>query len=240
MSISLFALMKVTAQTTRTESSKMQKIQTHSQGLKFQILSGIFLGGLIGANLLGSKITEIFGVAVSVGIFAYPLTFLVTDIIAEVEGRERSHELVMAGLIAQILVLGLVLLSIVLPPAGRYDANEAYRTVFSNSARIILGSLIAFIISQNFDIWAFHRLKQATRGRMLWLRNNASTIVSQLIDTIIFMFIAFYLVTPKFDVAFLISLIIPYWLFKIAMAVLDTPFVYLGARWLREGKERKP
>lgn len=203
---------------------------------KLQLLSGIFLAALIAANLLGTKITVIFGVSVSVGIFAYPLTFLITDIITEASGKEAARQLVFAGLVAQLLVLGLVLLSIALPPASRYDADEAYRTVFSNSARIILGSLIAFLVSQTFDIWAFHRLRQATGGRLLWLRNNASTMASQFIDTVIFMFIAFYLVTPKFDAAFLFSLIIPYWLLKMLFAAIDTPFVYLGATWLRSEK----
>jgi len=94
--------------------------------------------------------------------------------------------------------------------------------------------LVAFTLSQTHDIWAFNFWKQKTKGRFLWLRNNLSTIVSQFIDSTIFMFIAFYAITPKFTVGFIFSLIIPYWLFKIAFAILDTPLVYAGVKWLRE------
>lgn len=204
-----------------------------SQEQKFAILSSVFVAALIAANLLGTKITTILGVSVSVGIFAYPLTFLITDAIEEVFGKKKATELVYGALVAQILVLAIVAIAIALPPAGRYEHNDSYTLVFGNSARIIIASLTAFLLSQTHDIWAFNFWKEKTHGKFLWLRNNASTIASQFIDTVIFMFIAFYQVTPKFDVAFLFSLIIPYWLFKVAFAIMDTPFVYALVAWLR-------
>jgi len=205
---------------------------------KLAILSSIFIAALVGANLLGTKVTTLFGVSVSVGIFAYPLTFLITDSIEEVFGRKKVTHLLYGALVAQILILGIVAIAVILPPAGRYEHNEAYVTVFSNSMRIIVASLIAFVLSQTHDIWAFQFLRSKTHGKYLWLRNNISTIVSQFIDTTLFMFIAFYHVTPKFDVAFLFALIIPYWLFKIAFAILDTPVVYALVAWLRHGNEQ--
>ena len=204
-----------------------------SQEQKFAILSSIFVAALIAANLLGTKITTILGVSVSVGIFAYPLTFLITDAIEEVFGKQKAKELMYGALAAQVLVLVIVAIAIALPPAGRYEHNNAYTTVFSNSIRIIVASLTAFFLSQTHDIWAFNFWRQKTHGKFLWLRNNLSTIASQFLDTTIFMFIAFYQVTPKFDVAFLFSLIIPYWLFKVAFAIIDTPIVYALVAWLR-------
>ena len=120
----------------------------------------------------------------------------------------------------------------------RYAYNGEYETIFGASLRIMVASIIAYIISQYHDIWAFEFWKAKTKGRFLWLRNNFSTIVSQAIDTLIFMFIAFYHLTPKFDALFILELAIPYYLFKIAFAIMDTPFIYLGVRWLKTGKKR--
>jgi queuosine precursor transporter len=203
---------------------------------KFAILSSIFVAALIAANLLGSKITTILGISVSVGIFAYPLTFLITDAIEEVFGRKKARQLMYGALVAQILVLIIVVVAINMPPASRFEHNEAYGAIFGNSIRIIIASLVAFFLSQTHDIWAFNLIKQKTHAKFLWLRNNASTVVSQFIDTTLFMFIAFYQVTPRFDVPFLFSLIIPYWLFKIAFALIDTPIVYGLVYWLRKNR----
>ncbi|MBT4120815.1 MAG: queuosine precursor transporter [Candidatus Magasanikbacteria bacterium] len=209
-----------------------------SQHFKLTIISSIFIAGLLAANLLGSKITTLFGVAVSVGIFAYPLTFMMTDAVAEVYGKKKAKQLVWAALIAQVLVLILTLVAVKLPAASRYTFNEQYVTVFSGSIRMMIASLIAFIISQTHDIWAFEFWKEKFGGRWLWLRNNASTMVSQAIDTLLFMFIAFYGISDKFTVGFILHLCLSYWLFKMAFAVLDTPLVYLLVNWLRKpGKE---
>ena len=200
---------------------------------KIGILLGIFIAALIAANLLGTKITVLFGISVSVGIFAYPITFLVTDIVEEVEGKKKIKKFVYAGFVALILVMILTLVSVVLPAASRYDYNDEYKIVFSNSIRIMVASLVAFLISQFHDLWAFNFWKEKTKGKFLWLRNNASTIASQFIDTIIFMYIAFYQMTPKFTAGYVFSLAMPYWFLKIFMALCDTPFCYLGVRWLK-------
>ena len=205
-----------------------------NQHYKLTLVSSIFVAGLLAANLLGSKVTTLFGIAVSVGIFAYPLTFLMTDAIGEVYGKQKAKQVVWSALIAQVLVLVLVWVSIKLPPAGRYHLNTEYVAVFSGSLRMIIASLIAFIVSQTYDIWAFDWFKKKTKGKMLWLRNNLSTMTSQAIDTLLFMFIAFYGINDKFTVSFILHLCLSYWLFKILLAALDTPFVYLLVKWLRK------
>jgi uncharacterized integral membrane protein (TIGR00697 family) len=207
---------------------------------KTNILLGLFIATLVTGNLIGNKITDIVGISVSVGIFAYPITFLVTDIIEEVHGKEKTKSFIYAGFFSLLLVTGLVLLSLWLPPAGRFPYNEQFTVIFSSSARIVFASLVAFIISQTHDIWAFNFWKRKTKGRYLWFRNNASTWVSQFIDTVIFIFLAFYMVTPKYDVLFMFELIIPYWILKILFAAGDTPFAYLGVRWLRGPKSEGP
>ena len=204
--------------------------------IKTNVLLAIFVSALILGNVLGSKVTTIFGVVTSVGIFAYPLTFLVTDIVEEVRGKKTTKVFIYCGFVALILSFVLVWIGINMHPASFYSNNEAYTTVFSNSMRVIIASLVAFIISQTHDIWAFNFWKKKTHGKFLWFRNNLSTIASQFIDTTIFISIAFYHVTPEFTAARILQMIIPYWLLKVGFAVIDTPFVYLGVKWLRSDK----
>ncbi len=205
---------------------------------KTQILLGMFVTAIVLANLLGTKIAD-FGIFIaSVGIFMYPITFLITDIIVDVFGREKIKGFILAGFVANVMIFIMVALSVWLPPAGRYPNNDQFLTVFNPSMRIITASLVAFLMAQLHDIFALEFWKKKTRGRFLWFRNNASTVVSQFIDTTVFMFIAFYMASPQYTVEFMFRLIIPYWLLKIGVAFLDTPFVYLGVWWL-EGKKKK-
>jgi len=204
--------------------------------IKTSILLTVFVTALILGNLLGSKVTTIFGIVTSVGIFAYPITFLVTDIVEEVRGKKTTKVFIYAGFVALLLTLLLTWIGIIMPPASFYENNQAYTTVFKNSIRVIIASLVAFLLSQSHDIWAFNFWKKKTNNKYLWLRNNLSTIVSQFIDTTIFMFIAFYMVSPGFTVARIFQMIFPYWLLKVGFAILDTPLVYLGVKWLKINK----
>ncbi len=200
---------------------------------KTDFLLGLFVTSLILANLLGTKITTLFGIRVSVGIFFMPILFLVTDVVAEVHGKEKARNFVMVTTILLVFLFFMMWLSIALPPNETWGNQEAYANIFGGSLRIVAASLIAFAVSQLHDVWNFDFWKRKTHGKFLWLRNNVSTMVSQLIDTVLFMFIAFYQVTPKFTVGFIITLIIPYYLFKIGFALVDTPLCYLGVKWLR-------
>ncbi|WP_410508694.1 queuosine precursor transporter [Methanosarcina hadiensis] len=199
---------------------------------KTQLLLTIFVSCLLLGNLLGSKLIEIFGIVTSVGLFGYPPTFLITDIVEEVRGKEATKVFVHAGFLSLCIAIFFVFVSTGLPPSPLYPHNEAYNYVFSNSMRMILASITAFLISQYHDILAFNFWKKKTNGRYLWLRNNLSTIVSQLLDSIVFIFIAFYRVTPDIGAVSVFYMILPLWAIKIIFALLDTPFVYLGVRWL--------
>ena len=134
----------------------MKKI---TQETKTDILLSLFIASLVAANLLGTKITTILGVSVSVGIFAYPLSFLITDMIEEVFGKEKTKKFILAGFIALILVLILTLISVALPPAQRYPHNSAYLIIFKSSLRMIAASLIAFVLAQTHDICAIISLQ---------------------------------------------------------------------------------
>jgi len=197
------------------------------------VLIALYIGALVASNLLGNKIAEVFGIVVAVGILSYPITFLVTDIIAEVHGKRASTDLVIAGVTTLVFLLLLTAVSVALPAAARDPYGIAYADLFGSTLRIMVASLVSFGLSQTYDVWAFHFFKEKTHGRHLWLRNNASTMASQFVDSVVFMFIAFYAAAPQYTVGFIISLIIPYWLLKVAAAALDTPFCYVGVRWLR-------
>ncbi|MCR4335960.1 MAG: queuosine precursor transporter [archaeon] len=209
-----------------------------SKNFRTNLLLGLFIASIIASNLLGGKIAELvlFGIPIifSVGLVAFAFTFPVTDIIAEVYGRKKAQEFVYIGLTALIFVLIITVISVNLPFAQRsWITPDQYNPIFNQSLRILIASIIAFFIAQMHDVFSFEFWKKKTNGKHLWLRNNASTIVSQAIDSTLFMFIAFYQVSPKYDVAFVISLIIPYYILKVGLAILDTPLVYAGVKWLR-------
>ncbi len=215
--------------------------QLKSIDFRTSLLLSLFLASIIISSLLGGKISEIllFGIPIvfSVGIVPFALTFAITDIIAEVHGREKAQEIVWIGVSVLVFVLIMTVVSVALPYAARsWLTPEQYEPVFNQSIRMILASIVAFFLGQMHDIFAFEFWKQKTKGKFLWLRNNLSTIVSQLIDSTVFMFLAFYGVSPKYDVGFIISLIIPYYILKVALAFLDTPVVYAGVNWLRGSK----
>ncbi len=207
---------------------------------RLQLLFATFIGLLIGMNLLGGKIVSLFGISVSVGIFMVPLTFLITDIVEEVYGKKAVKQFIVGGVLTLIIIFFYASIFVILEPHERYSYNEEYKTIFGASLRMIIASIIAFVLAQTHDMISFEWWKKKTKGKALWLRNNMSTIGSQLIDSSVFMMIAFYQITPKFTLMFIVSLIIPYYLFKVAFAILDTPFVYLGVKWLKKEKPASP
>lgn len=204
---------------------------------KLLILISVFIGMLVGMNLLGGKIITVFGVSASVAVFMVPLAFAITDISTELYGRSFSRKLTFAGMMALAILMVYSVIFVSLPPNPRFVHDEAYRTIFGTSLRIMLASITAFGLAQLQDIFIFERIRHMTNGKWLWLRTNLSTFASELVDTTVFMFIAFYAVTPKFDALFIIKLIIPYLLLKVAFAVLITPLVYGGVRLLKQKGE---
>jgi len=204
-----------------------------NNNFRLQILLSLFIALLIAMNLLWGKLITLFGISVSVGIFMVPLTFLITDIVSEVYGKKVVRDFIYLGVWTLVLVFIYSAFFVYLEPNPRYSFNEDYTNIFGGSLRMIAASIIAFFLSQLHDVFIFEKIKQKTQGKYLWLRNNLSTMGSQLIDSTVFMFIAFYAITPKFTISFIISLIIPYYLFKIAFALLDTPFVYMWVKWLK-------
>jgi len=197
------------------------------------LLIAIFVGGLVIAGVLASKIVNIAGLIVPGGVFAYSITFPITDIICEVWGKKRGKYVVFSGFITLLVVLALIRLTLIFPKASFWTGEEAFTKILGGTSRIIIASFIAYLVSQYHDIWAFHFWRKVTKGKHLWLRNNASTFVSQFIDTVVFITIAFYGVMPVF------TLIKGQYIIKLLIALLDTPIVYFGVWLIRRGKRNE-
>ena len=203
----------------------------------FLVLSGIFIASLVTCNLIANKfVTVDFGFKVfivSAGILPYPLTFLVTDLISELYGQKKANLVVFSGFIASMFVLLFLWLG------GQFNAipdslvsDEIYDSVFRNAWRLIAASMIAYLFAQFVDVRIFHFWKRLTNGKHLWLRNNGSTIASQLVDTTLVICILFLGVWNTDQI---FSAIIDGWIFKMLMALIDTPIIY-GVIYLLKGE----
>lgn len=198
----------------------------------YLFLAAAFIASLVTANLIASKIVGFYGLTVPAGVLAYSVTFAVSDTVVEVWGRRPAQLMVNAGFAVQLLVWALVALAVVAPPAPFWERQAAYAELLGAANRIILASLAAYAISQTLDVWEFHWLKERLGGRWLWLRNNLSTLVSQAVDTVVFVTVAFYGQFP------LLPLIGGQLVVKYAIALLDTPVVY-GLVWLVRARLRR-
>lgn len=209
---------------------------------KMDLLIALYMFCIAASELMGGKtfpLINIFGYQLnsSVAILVVPLVYAINDIITEVFGRQRARSIVRSGLLVVFLILIFSLLATSLPPSLRFKASEkAYDVIFGVSARISAASLTAFALAEFLDVYIFASLRAKFGKKNLWFRNNVSNFVSQLVDTATFMVLAFWAFDKGVEnnILFLTSLIIPYWLLKCFMSVIETPFVYLGVSWLRK------
>jgi uncharacterized integral membrane protein (TIGR00697 family) len=212
---------------------------------KGDLIIALYIFGVMVAELMGSKTFTVFSLgdlhlSSSVAIFVMPLLFTLTDVVVEVKGKKQARSMVFSGLIVVALLLLFSLLATHLPPSSRFASSEpAYDAVFGASARIAGASIIAFAVSELLDVIVFSKLRQTLHKKALWLRNNLSNFVSQFADSAVFLLLAFYAFDQSLgqNVSFLLGLLIPYWLLRCGLSVIETPFVYLGVWWLR-GKAR--
>ncbi len=198
------------------------------------ILAGIFIASLVSCNLIFQKFFQ-FDIWVpfigkytfeqSVGLLPYPVTFLVTDIISEVYGQKKANQVVTAGLFASLFMLVIISVSALLPATLWSPVNDStFNQVFGLSGAAVFASMMAYLIAQYIDVRVFHFWKRLTHGKHLWLRNNASTIFSQFIDTFAVLFLLCFLNVIGWD-KFLILLMNGF-LFKVFFAAFDTPIAY--------------
>jgi len=204
----------------------------------FLILAGIFIASLVACNLIFQKFFTwspfgLYTFEISVGIIPYPVTFLVTDIISEVYGRKKANQVVTAGLITSVFVFLIIMIAIKVEATSWSPvSNETFSNVFGLTGISVGASMAAYLIAQYVDIRIFHFWKNLTNGKHLWLRNNGSTILSQLIDTatvLLLLSFARAISWDKFG-----ALLLNGFLFKVIVALFDTPFFYLCTYLLRK------
>lgn len=203
----------------------------------YLVLAAVFIASLVASNLIFQKFFTwtplgLYTFEVSVGILPYPVTFLVTDVVSEVYGRRRADQVVLAGLAASVFVMGMVLLAQAAPATSWSPVrDETFTHVFGLFGPAVFASMAAYLTAQFIDIRLFHFWKRLTRGRHLWLRNNASTIVSQLVDTATVLVLL--CATGVIEWARFPGLLENGFLFKVLVALLDTPLFYLAVILLR-------
>jgi len=209
----------------------------------YLLLGSLFVTSLVVSNLIFQKFfywypfnIEIFGTKlfeISVGILPYPITFLITDLISEIYGKKKANQIVVAGIFASFFSLVIVYVSNTVPatswsPVG----DDMFSTVFGNTAIAVFASMMAYLLAQFIDIQIFHFWKRLTKGKHLWLRNNFSTFLSQFVDTftILILLCSFNII----DWSRFSGLLIAGFLFKVMIAIFDTPFLYLGVYLFRK------
>ncbi len=207
----------------------------------FLVLAAVFLSSLVVCNLIANKfLTVDLGFKVftlSAGALPYPITFLATDLLSELYGRRRANRVVMAGFVASLFAL------LALWLGGEFQAidgspvsQETYQSAFGNTWRVISASMTAYLVAQFLDVRLFHFWRDLTKGKHLWLRNNASTVVSQLLDSVLVVLVLFWGAKPGDE---MLSIILDLWLFKALVAFADTPLFYFFT-WLLKRVPMRP
>jgi hypothetical protein len=202
----------------------------------YLLLASLFITSLVVSNLIFQKFfywyplnLKVLGNSLfelSVGILPYPITFLITDLISEIYGKKRANQVVVTGIFASFFSMGILLIANEVPAIENSPIDdETFNQVFALSPIAALASMIAYLIAQFVDIRIYHFWKNLTQGKMLWLRNNFSTFSSQLIDTVLV--VGLLSVFGVLEWKLFWGLVISGFLFKIIIAALDTPLLYL-------------
>ena len=209
----------------------------------FLILSSIFIASLVACNLIFQKFFVLdlhyTIIVLSVGILPYPITFLVTDIISEIYGKKKANNLVLSGFFASIFIVFVLYISNLVPAVSFSPVDDkTFTQVFGLFGPAVFASMTAYLLAQFIDIKIFHLWKDFTKGKHLWLRNNLSTVFSQMVDTASVLSLlclasdlgwATGLSWSSFPQLFVAG-----YLFKVLVAIIDTPFIYLFCKILRK------
>jgi len=207
------------------DRSKIKQAET-----LYLILAGLFITSLVTSNLIFQKFFTwnpfgLYEFQLSVGIIAYPITFLITDVVSEIYGRKRANKIVIAGIFASMFALLIVIVSTEAPATTWSPiSDEVFRKVFGFTFVAVGASLAAYLLAQFLDVQVFHFWKKVTKGKHLWLRNNFSTFGSQLVDTASVLLLLCFFGVIEWEL-FGILLLNGY-LFKVLFALFDTPIIY--------------
>lgn len=202
------------------------------------LLQTIFVISIVVANVVGCKVIDLgatfFGLPLllSGGAITYAFTFLCTDVIGEIWGKREANRAVILGFIGQVFAIILIVLTQYTPTQDTI-MQQAYETLLGQSPMFCLGSLTAYLFSQTWDVWIFHKIRGEFYAdpRFRWIWNNASTMTSQIFDTLIYAVIAFGIgmgwLWQDGGIMMIMSIFIGQYVLKFSLALLDTPIFYL-------------
>ena len=177
---------------------------------------------------IATKFFDFFGVAASAGAITYAGIFLATDIMTEKYGKQAGYQTVRISFAVGLLFVAITQLTLIFDPMDMSQGmSDAMDVVFGSTVRLLLAGYTVYLIAQHFDVWLYHKIDVWTGGKYLWLRNNGSTITSQILDSVLFFTLAFYGTMPN-DV-FVQVLLVGLGM-KIVIALCDTPFMYLSKK----------
>jgi len=192
-----------------------------------------FIASLTAINTITPKVAQIGPFVLSAGTLLYPLTFLVTDIVNEIWGIKISKKLVVMGIYAQLIMIGVYYFGIFIPEAPWGEMQGPFEMVLGGVPRILIASFTTYLITHAYDVWIYDKLKKAHEGKMLWFRNNVSTVTAQIFDAILFSFLAF---AGTMATGELIVMMATTALLKSLVGIADTPLIYLGVRIVKNIK----
>ena len=203
----------------------------------YLILAALFITSLVVSNLIFQKFFSwnFFGIytfEISVGILPYPITFLITDLISEIYGKKKANLVVTAGIFASFFSLFIIYVSDMVPATSWSPVDDGlFSKVFGLSVIAVFSSMIAYLLAQFLDIRIYHFWKGLTKGKHLWIRNNFSTITSQFVDTfsVLFLMCSFEVI----EWSLFSKLLLSGFLFKLLVALSDTPFLYVAVHFAR-------
>ena len=209
----------------------------------YLILASLFITSLVVSNLIFQKFFywhpinfEIFGEKLfylSVGILPYPITFLITDLISEIYGKKKANQVVTVGIFAAVFSTLIIYVADVVPAMDNSPVDDIlFKKVFGSTIIAVLSSMLSYLFAQYIDIHIYHFWKNLTKGKMLWLRNNFSTFFSQFVDTFTIIFLLCLTDILEWDQ--FLGLLISGFIFKVFIALVDTPFLYLGVYIFRK------
>lgn len=214
----------------------MNQLQKEKAATLYLFLATLFVAALVVCNLIANKFISIdLGFktfVISAGVLPYPITFLITDILSEIYGKAKTNKVVLAGFVASVFVLGILWLGNHFNAIeGSPVSDSTFKQAFGNSWRVIASSMAAYLAAQLIDVRIYHFWKKFTNGKHLWLRNNGSTIVSQLVDTTLVILVLFVGVQSA---SAMFSMIVDGWFFKVICALFDTAFIYPIIYYIRK------
>lgn len=207
-----------------------QQRETAQYSIWFILVVAIFITCLITANIVAVKLVDIAGLILPAGIVIFPISYIVGDVLTEIYGYRRARRVIWLGFFCNLVVVVGIVIGQVLPAATFWDGQVAYDRILGYTPRLLMASFIAFLVGEFANSYVLSRMKVLTQGRWLWTRTISSTIVGQGLDSVIFIFVAFWGTSPE---SALLSAMVTQWLFKVIYETAVTPLTYIVVNFIK-------